>query len=199
VSILALGDSYTIGEGVNEPERWPVLLAAALRAEGLEVEAPQIIAQTGWTTADLAEAMAQENPQGPYTLVTLLIGVNNQYRGLPVESYESEFRTLLQQAIDLAGGEVKHVIVLSIPDWSATLYGANFSGYPISAEIDLFNETNQRISQEAGVNYVDITPITRSDSSVPGMLVSDGLHPSGQMYSKWVSLVLPVALSVLGE
>lgn len=194
---LALGDSYTIGEGVAEADRWPVLLAQRVRAQGLPLEDPAIIATTGWTTDELAAALQRENPQGPYGLVTLLIGVNNQYRGRAVEEYRAEFAALLQQAIGLAGSDPRRVIVLSIPDWGVTPFAANRHRERVASEINAFNAVNAEETARLGARYVDITPISRQAADDPALLAGDGLHPSGQMYALWAALALPETLAAL--
>jgi lysophospholipase L1-like esterase len=187
--ILALGDSYTIGESVAAAERFPVQLVARLR-ERVTVDDPEIIARTGWTTDELAAAIAQADPQGPYDYVTLLIGVNNQYRGYPLETYRDEFRQLLQQAITFAGGNAQRVIVLSIPDWGVTPFAWGANTTRIATEIDAFNAANRAETDAAGAIYVDITPISRQAASQPELVATDGLHPSGKMYAAWVKLLL---------
>ncbi|WP_282298557.1 GDSL-type esterase/lipase family protein, partial [Stenotrophomonas sp. PS02289] len=121
---LALGDSYTIGEGVAEQGRWPVQLSAALRAAGVDIADPQIIATTGWTTDELDAGIDAAAPQGPFDLVTLLIGVNNQYRGRSVDEYRTQFSALLQRALGFAGQRAQRVLVLAIPDWGVTPFAA---------------------------------------------------------------------------
>ena len=189
---LALGDSYTIGEGVAPEARWPVQLVAALQAGGQTWAEPQIIARTGWTTAELAAGIAAADPQGPYDLVSLLIGVNNQYRGYDLAEYRGEFRQLLAQAIEFAGDDPERVVVLSIPDWGATPFAAGRDQALIAADIDAFNAVNRRESQAAGVHYLDITPLSRQVASQPDLLAGDGLHLSGDMYALWVAELLPV-------
>ena len=198
IRYLALGDSYTIGESVSEADRWPNQLALRLNDRGYKTEVT-IIAQTGWTTQELAEGIRVANPRGKYDLVTLLIGVNNQYRGQAVETYRQEFRGLLSQAIGFAGRDVDRVIVLSIPDWGFTLFAARADTAKISSEIDTFNAVNRDESALAGVRYVDVTPITRRGLSDPALLAVDGLHPSGAMYALWVDLVLPEVIAVLKQ
>ncbi|RJP51643.1 MAG: SGNH/GDSL hydrolase family protein [Anaerolineaceae bacterium] len=195
---LALGDSYTIGEGVPEPERWPNQLEERLRARGYSVDV-STIARTGWTTGELLEAMRATPPTGRYGLVSLLIGVNNQYRGLSLDAYRAEFSRLLDGAIQLADGKPRSVIVLSIPDWSVTPFAAGRDYSQISAQIDAFNAVNREISQQADVHYVDVTPASRLASGDPSLLASDQLHPSGRMYSHWAELILPEALAALNE
>jgi lysophospholipase L1-like esterase len=203
MSYLALGDSYTIGEGVPTDARWPVQLAAALRAQKIAVPAPQIIAQTGWTTDELSAAMDAAQANGAlkrqYGFVSLLIGVNNQYRGRDVFNYRAEFSALLERAIALAHGRADRVLVLSIPDWGATPFGAA-SGRDratISRELDDYNAAAKAICERRHVALVDITPVSRELGSKPGMFVDDGLHPSQAMYAAWVKLALPVVKKAL--
>jgi lysophospholipase L1-like esterase len=198
IRILALGDSYTIGEGVETEARWPMQLAERLRTEGLTVAEPELIARTGWTTDELAEAIARQDPEGPYQLVMLLIGVNNQYRGNPIAEYRAEFEALLITAIHLAGDETARVVVLSIPDWGATPFAQGQDQARIRGEIEAFNAENRQASERAGVHYVDVTQLSRLAQANPALLASDGLHPSGEMYAAWVELLLPVTRSALG-
>jgi len=196
IRYLALGDSYTSGENVDESARWPVQLTRALRADGFDVGDPLIIAQTGWTTGNLAQAIGQENPQPSYRLVTLLIGVNNQYQGRSEEEYRQEFVTLLHRARDLAGGNDHHVIVLSIPDWGVTPYAARLGADPsvIAAAIDRFNAINRAETAKVGAAYVDVTKISRARRD---LVADDGLHPSEAMYQQWMKLTLPAAETAL--
>ncbi len=190
---LALGDSYTIGESVAEQERWPVQLAALLRAQGVAVNDPVIIARTGWTTDELAAGIAQANPQGPFDLVSLLIGVNNQYRGRDLGEYREQFAALLAQAIELAGGEAQRVFVLSIPDWGVTPFAQRQRRDvgQTAAEIDSFNAVNCAESARRGALYVNVTSISRQAADERTWLADDGLHPSGDMYAQWAALALP--------
>jgi lysophospholipase L1-like esterase len=194
---LALGDSYTIGESVSDGERWPVQLVAQLRTRGIAMADPVIIARTGWTSGELLAALEGENPSGPYQLVSLLVGVNNQYRGGGLEEYRSELRLLLQRAVALAGGKARRVMVLSIPDWGVTPFAEGRDRSRISAEIDAFNSVNREEAGRFGVNYVDVTDVSRRARQVPAYLAADGLHPSGEMYAAWVTLALPSALEAL--
>ena len=196
--ILALGDSYTIGESVPAAERWPVQLAGLLRERGRPVDPPQIIARTGWTTSDLESALDQAELTPPYDLVTLLIGVNDQYRGWNADRTRDGFASLLDRAIDLTGGDPQRVIVLSIPDYSVTPFGQRQDPQAIRSEIDRFNEINLELTQEAGARYVDVTPASREAGGDPSLLAPDGLHPSGKMYAQWAQSTLPAALAVLG-
>ena len=189
-TFLALGDSYTIGEAVATHERWPSLLVQGLRNRGMEIADPQIIAQTGWTTADLRQAIAGCELQPPYDLVTLLIGVNNQYQGLSLSDYACDFELLLRQAVELAGMRKSHVFVLSIPDWGVTPFAAERDRTAIAAEIDAFNQRNARLSYQYGVQYINLTPLSREAGKFASLNAADGLHPSLDMYRRWVDLLM---------
>ncbi len=195
---LALGDSYTIGESVSPAERWPVLLTALLRKEGLALDEPQIIATTGWTTDELWAGMDRAAPQGPFGLVSLLIGVNNQYRGRELAEYEAQFQSLLERAIKLAGGQVRRVLVLSIPDWGVTPFAAGHDRGAIGRAIDQFNAANASAARQAGARYIDVTPISRQAAADAALIAGDGLHPSGRMYAEWARQALPAAREALG-
>ena len=199
VRFLALGDSYTIGERVPVSDRWPVQLAAALRARGVSMVEPVIVARTGWTTGELLSAIGEQELRGPFEIVSLLIGVNNQYRGGGLDEYRSEFGILLQHAIDFAGGAPDRVIVLSIPDWGVTPFAASRDPERISAEIDRFNEVNREEAERAGARYVNVTLVSRQAATDLELVAADGLHPSDKMYAAWVSLALPEALMALGK
>ena len=196
---LALGDSYTIGEGVAEDGRWPAVLARALRAEGVALEDPRIIATTGWTTDELAAAIDAAEPLGEWDFVSLLVGVNNQYRGRSLENYREEFTTLLQRAIGFARGRAERVLVLAIPDWGVTPFGTA-SGRDvaqIARELDAFNAAAAAICAAHGVAFVDIAPVARVRGAETAMLAEDGLHPSAAMYALWAAQALPVARRLL--
>lgn len=193
---LALGDSYTIGEGVDQAGRWPNQLAAALREQAVSIDEPHIIATTGWTTDELSGAIDGAEPGKHNALVSLLIGVNNQYRGRSLENYADEFSTLLERAIAFAGGDHKRVIVVSIPDWGVSAFAGD-SGRDISmiaSEIDAFNATARGIAGAIKVAFVDITDFTRSH---PEEVVDDGLHPNAAQYARWVTRLVPVARMAL--
>lgn len=198
---LALGDSYTIGEGVPEDGRWPVQLARALRAAGVALADPRIVAATGWTTDELSTALDMQEPLGGWQFVSLLIGVNNQYRGRTVSDYRGEFEALLVRAIGYAGGRADRVMVLSIPDWGATPFAQAQGRDPakIATEIDAYNAAAREISERHGVAFVDVTGIGRDHGAVPAMLVDDGLHPSAGMYRLWTGAALPVARRLLAQ
>jgi lysophospholipase L1-like esterase len=196
---LALGDSYTIGEAVDEAGRWPMQLARLLRMEGVLVGDPRIIATTGWTTDELDAAITAAEPLGEHDFVTLLIGVNNQYRGRDVEEYRTQFAALLWRAIGFAGGRPDRVLVLSIPDWGVTPFGAQ-SGRDIeqiARELDAYNTAARTVCAQRDVAFVDITPVSRARGSEATMVADDGLHPSAAMYTEWTRLAFPVAHHLL--
>jgi len=197
MKFLALGDSYTIGEAVEGEERWPVQLAAMLRDHGVEVGEPQIIAATGWTTDELAAAIDAASLDGPYDLVSLLIGVNNQYRGRPLDEYRGQFRELLGRAVGFAGGSASRVMVLSIPDWGVTPFAEGRDRAAIAREIDAFNAVNREETVSARARHVDVTPISREAARDGSLIADDRLHPSGLMYRRWAELILPDAMAAL--
>jgi lysophospholipase L1-like esterase len=196
---LALGDSYTIGEAVDATDRWPVRLVSRLRESGLDVADPVIVARTGWTTDELNAAIDAAQLDAVFDLVTLLIGVNNQYRGRSAEEYRAEFRALLQRAILFGGSEPRRVLAVSIPDWGVTPFatGSGRDVARISAEIDAFNVVGHAEASRAGAKFVDVTPISRRASSDKNLIAGDGLHPSAAMYEEWAATVLPSAIEVL--
>jgi len=196
---LALGDSYTIGESVDESERWPVRLAALLRDRGFRVEAPRVIAKTGWTTDELLEGIRKAAPTGKYDLVSLMIGVNNQYRGRESEEYRMQFRTLLERAVGFASGRADRVIVVSIPDWGVTPFAEGRERGRIAREIDAFNTICREETESRGARYVDVTPLSKEARDDPSLVAEDGLHPSGKMHAAWARLILPEAAAALGE
>jgi lysophospholipase L1-like esterase len=194
---LALGDSYTIGEHVAAKSRWPNQLAKLLEDEGIQSEVT-IIARTGWTVDELWDGIQANPPDGTYDLVTLLIGVNDEYRGYPVDSYRERFRFMLGKAVLYAGGHPDKVIVLSIPDWGFTPFAAaRGDTEPISQEIDQFNAVNLEETKNIGAHYVDVTIISRMALDDFELIAGDRLHPSRKMYAMWAEKVLPVALEVL--
>lgn len=190
IKFLALGDSYTIGESVQVSERWPEQLATALRAKGKQIDGPRIIGVTGWRTDQLKKAIEEAQLKNEYGMVSLLIGVNNQYQKRTAESYAPEFEELLNIAIKLAGGKKENVFVVSIPDYGYTPFGKPRQA-EITAAIDRFNETNLSITKRLGVKYVNITDLTRQGLEHPEYVAGDGLHPSGKMYALWVKRILP--------
>lgn len=198
-TFLALGDSYTIGEAVPVAQCWPALLAARLRAAGRVVSAPQIIATTGWTTDELAAAIDTQELLPSYSMVSLSIGVNNQYRGRDLENYRAEFSSLLDRAINFAGGVAGRVLVVSIPDWGVTRFTQEKQAdtAQIAREIDAFNRTNRTITEAQGARWVDVTAVSRNEGRA--MLAEDGLHPSGEQYALWVAQILPAAERALSS
>ena len=192
---LALGDSYTIGESVDPSERWPEVLADRLEEEGLPPVEVKIIARTGWTTNELDAGITAADPEGPYDLVTLQIGVNDQFRGFDIEVFRAEFVALLDRAIGFADGDEESVIVVSIPDWGVTPFASSYDSEQIAAEIDDFNAVAREEAERAGAHWVDVTGISRSGGDE--LVADDGLHPSAEQYRLWVEEILPVAVSVL--
>jgi lysophospholipase L1-like esterase len=186
---LALGDSYTIGEQVPFAENYPNQLVQLMRKDGYDFQAPEIVARTGWTTDELQFGINNHLFRSSYDFVTLLIGVNNQYRGRSAEDYEAHFSDLLEQAIAFAGNRRERVAVLSIPDWGITPFAAGKDQAQISREIDLFNEVNRRVTIAAGIHYIYITDLTREAINDPDLLAADGLHPSGKEYRRWAGLL----------
>ncbi len=187
---LALGDSYTIGEDVAESERWPEQWASCMNKQGHSIKQPvRIIAQTGWTTDELIQAIDNAGEIGFYQYVSLLIGVNNQYRGRRIDEFKTEFTQLAEKAIGLAGNKPQQVFVLSIPDWGQTPFGqaSGRETSKISQDIDSFNVAIEKICQRLQIRYWDITTITREYSKNPFMHADDGLHPSQIMYELWVN------------
>jgi lysophospholipase L1-like esterase len=196
---LALGDSYTIGEAVPDASRWPRQLAAALREKGIALQDPLIIARTGWTTDELDAAIDAAHPHGPYAFVTLLIGVNNQYRGRDRAEYRTQFRHLLGRAIRFAGDHAAHVLVVSIPDWGVTAFAEGRDRTGIAHEIDAFNAIALEETAQAGARFADITPVSRALGASPDALAADGLHPSAQAYTAWLSVITPAAMAILAH
>lgn len=196
LTYLALGDSYTIGEGVPVYENFPYQTVHMLRRAGYPFLAPEIVARTGWTTDELKEGIEHTPLLESYQFVSLLIGVNNQYRGRSPEEYGRHFELLLQQALSLAGNKVQRVFVLSIPDWGVTPFAEGRDRAAIAREIDLFNKTAQQITQQANITFIDITPGTREAASDPGLLAADQLHPSGKEYARW-AVKLAAAIKIV--
>ncbi len=186
---LALGDSYTIGESVAENERWPVQLAKVLNERGQKIDPPRIIATTGWRCDQLKQAIVDAKLTNDWGMVSLLIGVNNQYQKRTAQSYAPEFEELLNMAVKLAGGNKENVFVVSIPDYGFTPFGKPKQA-EITKAIDEFNEVNRTITAKMGIKYVNITDLTREGLSKPEYVAGDGLHPSGAMYSLWVERIL---------
>ena len=195
---LALGDSYTIGEGVARAGRWPEQLAARLRQSGAEVAAPEIVAVTGWTTGELADGIDQAGPQGPFDLVTLLIGVNNQYREAPEADYRAEVGALLDRAVAFGGGDPGRVVAISFPDWGVTPFGAADARGParIREQVDAFNAVAQAQARSRGIAWVDLADLSRQQGD---QVVDDGLHPDAAAYAAWTDRILPAARAALAD
>jgi lysophospholipase L1-like esterase len=198
IRYLALGDSYTIGESVPETGRFPNQLAGLLEKEGHPTEV-KIIARTGWTTSELWDGIQKESLQPPYDLVSLLIGVNNQYRGYDSSEYREEFRFLLEKLVEYAGGDANRVFVFSIPDWGVTPFATGQNATRISNEIDLFNSINRDETEKMNAHYVDITPISREALNNKLLIAPDGLHPAATMYAQWAQAALADVLKVVNS
>ncbi len=197
LNYLALGDSYTIGEGISCTENWPMQLAARLQAQNIPLAAPTILAQTGWTTRDLIAALQKANLTPGYDLVSLLIGVNNQYRGESLTTYRVEFQELLYEAIRYARNSPQRVIVLSIPHWEKTPYAKGRDQNQISVEIQQFNRVNQAETCQAQAHYFNFSALCNQILRNQNLLTKDQLHPSAQLYAKWVAQISPVAGQLL--
>jgi hypothetical protein len=200
ISYLALGDSYTSGEGVAAASRWPVQLAALARQQGLGLQAPTFIARTGWTTAELQSAIAEADNRRTYGLVSLQIGVNNHYRGQTVALYRAEFQELLRTAVRFAGSQPGRVFVLSIPDWGQSPFAGRqgLDATRIGAEIDQFNAVAREECRRAGVAYIDITPLTRATVTASAF-ARDGLHYAGPQLRLWAGQALPTVQALLKQ
>lgn len=197
VKYLALGDSYTIGESVSEIERWPVQLAIRLRADSFKVADPLIIARTGWTTDELVQGIEDSNADGTFDLVSLLIGVNNQFRGRSAEEFRLEFRDLLDISVKFAAQKKDRLIVLSIPDWGVMPFARGRDTEKIAAEIDLYNTVVREECNKRDISYFDITGISRRAAANPELVAEDGLHPSGKMYALWVDEIYDQVVALL--
>lgn len=194
---LALGDSYTIGESVALNKCFPYQVVELLRNKEFDFSAPEIIAQTGWTTNELQNAIANTNLLSKYDFVTLLIGVNNQYRGRDAVEYKQQFEEILKKSIELANGKKDHVIVMSIPDYSVTPYAASMEVEKISKEIDVFNGINKALSIQYKVQYIDITESSKVAKNDVALVAVDGLHPSEIEYTKWAEKIVEQISSLL--
>lgn len=189
IGFLALGDSYTIGASVDEKDRFPAQTKGILEKSNIHLGALRYIAVSGWTSSSLLSALTFENLPDSFKIVTLLIGVNDQYRGYDVTGYGKQFTQLLDKSIALAGGRRDHVFVLSIPDYSVTPFASGGNREQISKEIDAFNEVNKSITNSNNVSYINITPVSREALNDPSLLAHDGLHPSGKMYARWAEML----------
>lgn len=199
ISYLALGDSYTIGQSVNEQARFPVQLMDSLKKNYEIITKLDIIATTGWRTDDLLNAMDRENPQsGNYNFITLLIGVNNQYQGRPIEQYITELEVLIKRSIDLLEGKSQNLILVSIPDYGVTPFASSGNQQKIAIEIDNYNEIKEQMAVKFNARYVYITDISKQAKYDLSLLASDELHPSGKMYGLWVDRIYPEMINILG-
>lgn len=193
LKILALGDSYTIGEGVDQEATWPFQLQEALGHEGIGLAPPVVVARTGWTTEDLESAIGEADLQGPYDLVILMIGVNDQYRGYDLARFEAGFQRLLHQACAFSLRGEAGVLVISIPDWGVTPFAGEKDSNKVAQEIDSFNQRAAQQCEVQQITWVDVTSCSRAVGDQQEMLVADQLHPSWQQYQQWVDIILPVA------
>lgn len=191
ITYLALGDSYTIGESVTDSLRWPNQLVATLKQNGRKFDPATIIAKTGWTTDELSTAMDTVALAPSYDYVSLLIGVNNQYRGRSIQNFETEFIQLLDRSVTLGNQKGANVFVLSIPDWGVMPFAEGRNRKQIALEIDQFNVIIQTVCRNRNIAFFDITSISREAETNPILVANDGLHPSGEMYARWVDTVLP--------
>ncbi len=196
---LALGDSYTIGESVVVTDRWPNQLSDSMLKNDVDLGDPRIIAKTGWTTDELLTALKDSVVDKDYDLVSLLIGVNNQYRGQPVEKFRLEFNQLLDLAIDYAAGNSQKVFVLSIPDWGVTPFAKERNRTGVGAEIDLYNQVKEEECNKRNILFVNITDLSREAKAELDLLAEDGLHPSGKMYARWVNRSVSFIQKVLNN
>lgn len=194
---LALGDSYTIGEGVSLTKSFPYQVVQLLRSKEFNFSAPEIIAKTGWTTDELLDEINKSTLLSKYDFVTLLIGVNNQYRERDALEYKEQFEELLKKAVELANGKKEHVIIISIPDYSVTPYASSMDIEKISKEIEVFNGINKALSIQYKIHYVDITETSRNAKNDPTLITSDDLHPSEKEYAKWAEKIVEVISSQL--
>ncbi len=192
ITYLALGDSYTIGQSVEEAARWPYQLRDSLRSRDIAINDLKIIARTGWSTDQLLDAMDADEDldNNEYTIVSLLIGVNNQYRGLSFQTFQNEFRELLNRAVVLAGRKRENVFVLSIPDYSVTPFVIPSDKERIADELEMYNQRSLEICNELGITYFNITPISQKAADDSSYIASDNLHPSGKMYAEWAGLIV---------
>jgi acyl-CoA thioesterase-1 len=195
--MLALGDSYTIASGLPQEDSWPYQLTSQIRQNGIKIANPNIIAQSGWTSLNLIEALNADPPSGSFDLVCLQIGVNDQYERIESSFYEENFKDLLDQSITFARKGPNGVLVLSIPDWSVTPHAGEFDRIQVREELGQYNAINLAAARSRGVKYVDVTSNSRFAEQHPELLADDGLHPTWEMYWNWTGLIQPTALSIL--
>ena len=190
ISWLALGDSYTIGQGVNTSERFPAQTLDLLKLRSIKTAQLTYIATTGWTSGELDKSISQEN-LAYYDFVTVLIGVNDQFQGVDTSAYSKNFKSILNRAIQATRGESQHVLVLSIPDYSLSPEGKKLDTAKIKREIDLFNTLNKKVTKDFKCQYLDITVLGREAKLNPSWIAKDGLHPSALAYKKWAEQIYP--------
>ena len=194
-SYLALGDSYTMGESISKKHTWPKQLVDSLKTRNIFLSEPRIIAKTGWTTDELKKAINDSSLDYPYDWVSLLIGVNNQYRGRDLDEFKLQFESLLFEAIAFSGNRKERVFVISIPDWGSMPFAKDRDPNKIAIEIDNFNQIIYEVCAFENIKFIDITPITRNIYSNPNWIAKDSLHPSKEQYSKWVEKMIPYFLN----
>lgn len=194
-SYLALGDSYTVGESISKKHTWPKQLVDSLKKRNIFLSEPRIIAKTGWTTDELKKAINDSSLDYPYDWVSLLIGVNNQYRGRDLDEFKLQFESLLFEAIAFSGNRKERVFVISIPDWGSMPFAKDRDPNKIAIEIDNFNQIIYEVCAFENIKFIDITPITRNIYSNPNWIAKDSLHPSKEQYSKWVEKMIPYFLN----
>jgi len=205
LSFLALGDSYTVGEGVPPEEAWPARLVERLRGEGVEVADPRVVARTGWSAGELEAGMEEAGlreavPRGPWALVTLMVGVNDHYRGGDPAPFREVLRRLVRRGVGLAGGDPRRLLLLSIPDWGGTPFAREEGRDPalVAGEVDTFNRVLRGEAVAVGAGWVDVTGTTREVAGDAAFLAPDGLHPGGELHARWVERILPEARRALG-
>ena len=194
-SYLALGDSYTVGESISKKHTWPKQLVDSLKKRNIFLSEPRIIAKTGWTTDELKKAINDSSLDYPYDWVSLLIGVNNQYRGRDLDEFKLQFESLLLEAIAFSGNRKERVFVISIPDWGSMPFAKDRDPNKIAIEIDNFNQIIYEVCAFENIKFIDITPITRNIYSNSNWIAKDSLHPSKEQYSKWVEKIIPFFLN----
>lgn len=198
IKILALGDSYTIGHGVDEQESWPEQLKERLKANGIPIEAVDIIARSGWTSRDLLTAVERSKLNNEYDVVLVLIGANDQFQGRPVNDYSRDLKALLRKAVVFSKDRPSHVILVSVPDWAFSPYAAGWDPKEISAQIDEFNQAAKDLADVSGLRWVNITALSR-EMTGSFVYIADGLHPTGETYAAWVDVILTVVEDIIAQ
>ncbi|WP_103665143.1 SGNH/GDSL hydrolase family protein [Gracilimonas amylolytica] len=199
IRYLALGDSYTIGTGINEENNYPNQLTDSLLSKEYQIDTTAVIATNGWTTTDLKNGIRDVGPPSNFDLVTLLIGVNNQYQGLDIDLYQTEFKELLDQAISFARGDTSNVVVISIPNYGVTPFGQSGNPVVIRKEIEMYNSIAEQFASDYGIPFIDVTGISELAGNDSALLASDNLHPSAKMYALWVEDMFPTITEILDE